>query len=312
MNAEPALTVVIPTRDRPALLEDCLRTIGAQDRLHSLDVLIIDDGSRDPLADILAAMELPPSMRLRVERQEPAGLNAARNRALELAHAELVAFLDDDTLADRGWASAVVEAFESTRCAAIGGRVSLVLEGTAPRWLNSKLRRYLAEFEHGAVPRWLDDDVVPVGANCAVRRKTALMIGGFRDGLDRSGASLVSNGDTEFFRRLRATGHPIRYAPQASVGHRVPAERLTREFFHRRAYAQGVSDGLLADLSPRDRRGQASRELVRFGRAAPIMARGVIAGRGVSGSSIWCAYCCGRLGRVRSGPARSGTRGTPR
>ena len=103
--------------------------------------------------------------------------------------------------------------------AGVGGRVELSLAAPAPDWLG-ELTCYLAEYDRGPNACWLDDrDPVPVGANCAVRRDDFDRLGGFRLGLDRIAGSLVSNGDTEFFRRLRAMGGRLRYEPAASVIH---------------------------------------------------------------------------------------------
>src|SRR5205085_6305502 len=134
---------------------------------------------------------------------------------------------------------AVTSAFDDSDCAGLAGRVRLQFERTPPTWLSQPQRNYLAELDLGSEPLWLDDGPVPVGANCAVRRGELERVGGFRAGLDRFGSSLISNGDTEFFRRLRAQGAKLRYEPEALVLHRVPQERLTRAFFRRRAHAQG-------------------------------------------------------------------------
>lgn len=61
-----------------------------------LELIVIDDGSRDATPMLLDALRDP---RLRVERRAPAGLTAALNRALALARAPLVARLDADDLA---------------------------------------------------------------------------------------------------------------------------------------------------------------------------------------------------------------------
>ena len=181
---------------------------------------------------------------VRYERQELSGLNSARNRGVELAGGDVLAFLDDDTLVDRQWASAMLCAFEAHSCAAVGGRVTLGLPSPEPGWMG-ELRHFLAAYDLGPDARWLDDDPVPVGANCAVRRSDFDRLGGFQAGLDRVGGSLVSNGDTEFFRRLRGSGGRLRYEPQACVVHCVPPERMTIEFFIRRHRAQAISDELM-------------------------------------------------------------------
>jgi cellulose synthase/poly-beta-1,6-N-acetylglucosamine synthase-like glycosyltransferase len=191
-----------------------------------------------------------------------------------------------------------VDAFALSGADAVGGRVRLRLEGPAPRWLTPELRRYLAEYDLGEQPLTLPGEPVPVGANCAVRRAALDRVGRFASGLDRRGASLVSNGDTEFFRRLQAGGGQIRYEPRATVEHCVPADRLTVEFFRRRARAQGTSDALLAAAV--GSAGSAPRELVRAGRSVPIAARGMLEGRGATTARFWLEYCAGRMSAVRA------------
>src|SRR5262245_13527065 len=61
-----------------------------------LELIVIDDGSTDETADVLASMD---DTRLRVERQPPRGLTPSLNRALSLARAPLIARLDADDLA---------------------------------------------------------------------------------------------------------------------------------------------------------------------------------------------------------------------
>jgi GT2 family glycosyltransferase len=304
------LSVVIPTRDRPERIARCLETLAAQDIPvgTELDIVVVDDGSEPALEIALGARAgLPPVLCL---RQAAAGLNAARNRGAAEARSEAIAFLDDDTLVDPGWAQAVLEALAIPGCDAVGGRVTLALEADAPVWLTRKLRRYLAEFDLGEEPRWLPGEPVPVGANCAVTRAALEAAGGFLDGLDRVGASLLSNGDTEFFRRLQRRGGRIRYAPAAHVRHCVPAERLTIDFFRRRAYAQGRSDALLARRGAGHAASQA-RELVRAGRSVPIAARGVLAGRGAVTAGFWVQYCRGRMAVLREPERLSPREGVP-
>jgi GT2 family glycosyltransferase len=264
---------------------------------------VVDDGSISEVAPLAAQSSGPVA--LRCVRQPPAGLNVARNHGVQQTSADLLAFLDDDTLLAPGWAAAMIAGFADPACAGIGGRVQLRYEGPLPPWLSKPQRNYLAEFELGSESRWLDEGPVPVGANCAVRRGDFERVGGFRAGLDRLGNSLISNGDTEFFRRLRTLGGRIRYEPGALVLHRVPEERLTRSFFRRRAHAQGVSDALLARLdatqSPARR---LARELWRCGRTGPILARGVLTGGGTMNAVQWISYCHGRLdATVGSGAA---------
>jgi glycosyltransferase involved in cell wall biosynthesis len=294
------LSVIIPTRDRLDRVRDCLRTLSQlREPPGGLEVVVVDDGSRNDLSDGLANVRPIPD-ELRIIRQAPGGLNDARNNGAAESRGELLAFLDDDTLVHGGWADALVTAFAKTGCDAIGGRVMLRMEGPTPRWLTPKLRRYLAAYDLGDESHWIHDEPVPVGANCAVRRGAFETAGGFYEGLDRSGASLLSNGDTEFFRRQRRIGGRIWYEAGALVEHCVPVDRLTREFFYRRARAQGRSDVLLVALDTATRRQQRrSREFVRAGRSAPIAVRGLLTGGGITGARCWVHYCRGRMAALR-------------
>jgi glucosyl-dolichyl phosphate glucuronosyltransferase len=278
------------------MLERLLGTLARQEiDSHALEVVVVDDGSADPVAEIVRRAAGRGPIAMRCERQEGLGLNAARNLGAERSSAEVLAFLDDDTLADPAWAAALLGAFDGTGCSGVAGRVELDLEGPAPAWLAGN-RSFLSELDLGPQARWLDDGPEPAGANCAVQRAELVRLGGFRAELDRRGASLISNGDTEFFRRLRESGGRIRYEPRARVLHRIPPERLTLAYFRRRAHAQGVSDELLEQLngsSPTARR--RAREWIRLGRAAPILARGLLARRGTVNARLWVAYCRGRL-----------------
>jgi len=90
-----AVTVVIPTKDRPLLLQRTLRTVLAQ-RGVDLEVVVVDDGS---LHDITPWITALGDSRVRCLRNERSvGVAAARNRGLASARHEWIAFVDDDDL----------------------------------------------------------------------------------------------------------------------------------------------------------------------------------------------------------------------
>lgn len=294
------LSAIVPTHERPVSLRRCLETLAAQqvDR-DRFEVIVVDDGSRLDTEAVVTEVSRQSAVDMRCERQALSGLNSARNRGAALARGDVLAFLDDDTLVSPGWAEALLAAFADHPCAAVGGKVELQLDGPPPSWLAPR-RYYLAEYDLGSSACWLNGDPVPVGANCAVRRSDYDRLGGFREGLDRLAESLVSNGDTEFFRRLRASGGRMRYEPAASVLHCVAADRLTVDFFLRRDLAQGVSDQLMFALEePGSRRRQAARVTRELFHQLPPMAntvaRDVVRGRGLINARFFASYWRGRI-----------------
>lgn len=291
---EPTLSAIIPTRDRPELLADALRSLMTQ-TIADFEVVVVDDGSEPSLEPVVGGVK--GRVPVKYVRQDPAGLNVGRNTGAAHARGTVLAYLDDDTIVAPRWAEAVLDSFRTRDCAAMAGRIQLWFEGEAPGWLTPKLRSYLSELDLGEESFDVPPSRSPFGANCAVSRDWFDRIGGFVTGLDRNGASLVSNGDIEFFRRLREAGGTVTYRPEAAVLHRVPPERLTPEFFRRRAFAQGVSD--ILDGGDRSVVTGVAREAIRRGRALPILAKGLVRGHGARPAAYWLEYSRGRAHALR-------------
>lgn len=92
-GAEKRVSVVVPTRDRPSLLAECLESIRAVEGPDlALEILVADNG---PAAETRAVAEAHGATYLSVLRP---GAGAARNAGLAAATGEYIAFLDDDDL----------------------------------------------------------------------------------------------------------------------------------------------------------------------------------------------------------------------
>jgi glycosyltransferase involved in cell wall biosynthesis len=90
--ARPLVSVVIPAYNAAPFMRECLDSVFSQAGAFELDVIVVDDGSRDATVDICRGYAL------RCLEQPNSGPAAARNRALRHARGELVAFLDADDL----------------------------------------------------------------------------------------------------------------------------------------------------------------------------------------------------------------------
>lgn len=290
------LSVVIATRNRADVLADCLSTLAAQETSANVEVIVIDDGSDVPVAPIVERFG-NERLTFRTVRLSGEGLSNARNRGVQEARSELISFLDDDTLVAAGWADGVLRAFDSLDCAGVAGRILLQYEGRRPPWLWIDQHGYLSGLDRGDDVALVEDSLVPTGANCAVRRQWFDRVGGFDPGLGRRGTLLISGEDTEFFRRICQAGGRIAYSGEAAVRHRVPADRLTRRFFIKRGFNQGISDAFM------EGRPTSFPAKVRFwrltahhvGRAPLIFAKNLLLGRGMLTTFTWCALCVGRF-----------------
>ena len=88
----PTFSVIIPLYDKEAEVAATLRS-ALEQSLRPLEVIVVDDGSTDRSAEIVAAFRSPL---VRLIRQPNAGVSAARNRAIAEARGEYVALLDAD------------------------------------------------------------------------------------------------------------------------------------------------------------------------------------------------------------------------
>ena len=104
---ESVATVVIPTRDRPTALDSCLEAISRQTVAATLDVVVVDDGSRDEarVAEIARSHR-----RVRLVRIAASGPSVARNTGAVHAQSRLLLFTDDDCRPAPEWAQLLTDA----------------------------------------------------------------------------------------------------------------------------------------------------------------------------------------------------------
>jgi glycosyltransferase involved in cell wall biosynthesis len=119
MGAPPfAVSVIIPCRNSVATVAAAVRTALGQ-TVRPLEVLVVDDASSDGSADAAAAAG---ARVIRLERRCNAG--GARNRGIEEARGDVLAFLDADVEIAPDWLAIVNEVLTSDpSIAAVGGRI---------------------------------------------------------------------------------------------------------------------------------------------------------------------------------------------
>ncbi len=246
MSATLRASAVICTLDRG---EDVVRAVASlrAQRFSAADfeVLIVDNGSSPACAAVLRALVTDDLPAVRYVREDRVGESSARNAAIEAARGEVLAFLDDDAIADPDWLTALVEAFDADRrLGAAGGPVALRYEVPPPAWVDAELTPYLSGFDAGTAAVRLAYPDYPRGANMAFRRAVFAAAGRFSERFGRRGDCLLSYSEIEMCYRVERAGWAVGYAPEARVEHVVSAARLRPEWFAERIYWQGRSLGL--------------------------------------------------------------------
>jgi len=243
--APPAapLSVVVCTRERAEDLARCLdglRPIAAAGH----EVIVVDNA---PLTDATATVAAHHPVRY--VREPRVGLDNARNRGLREAQHPIIAYIDDDAVADARWVDALAQPFADPAVGCVTGLVlPLELETRAQHVFEAyaQHRRTFTRCVYTAADtRPATAGVVGVGANMALRRDLALRLGGFDPRLD-AGTRTCSGGDTDMFARVLDWGASIVYTPHALVWHR---HRTTDAELRRCIFGYGV--GVYAFLTKR-------------------------------------------------------------
>ncbi len=234
----PDLTIVaaICTRERP---DDLRRALSALLRMEfrGAGVLVIDNC---PATDATRAVVAEfPGVRYILEPKK--GLNNARNRALREAGTDIVAFIDDDAVADRFWLKAILRRFADDVVAAVTGlTMPYELENRAQEDFEAlagfSKRGFLSRSFQVPVTHPLATGQIGAGANMAVRASLLEEIGPFDPALD-AGTATQSGGDHEYFTRILRAGHRIVYEPAALNWHR---HRRTRAELCAAVHGYGV------------------------------------------------------------------------
>lgn len=246
----PRLTIAICTKDRVEYVQRLLESLSGM--VSALptgclqpEILVVDNAPADE-----STRRLSRNFDVRYVCEPRAGLNFARNRALQEAGGEYLAFLDDDVVPDRRWLHGLSAAWSANPdAAAFTGQVlpfELETEAQIIFELRGGFRRGFERMRYGPVSP-TGDRLYPAGAgnfgtgaNMMFRVDVLRRLGGFDEALD-TGAHVPGGGDLDMFYRIIRAGRTLVYEPAFLVfhQHRRDMKGLARQY--RRSWGFGFS-----------------------------------------------------------------------
>jgi GT2 family glycosyltransferase len=253
----PEISVLIPTRNRAHYLPDCLRSLSEQTDDPDLEVVVVDNGSSDGTAGVLAQWSSFDS-RIRSIYEPRPGRSVALNTGIRVASGRMLLFTDDDVIVQPGWIGIYREFFGSHGDARIlvGGpilNVPLDLQPW-PSWLGVVPPSAVGSLHHGHDVRPLEPNESLWGANMAARRELFRHVGGWEESLGVKAEERGTFEDLEIQNRVRAAGGTIWYLPGAEIHHRLDRAKVTPRSVLFRAFHGGLSASVGADDGERARR----------------------------------------------------------
>jgi glycosyltransferase involved in cell wall biosynthesis len=224
------------------------------------------------------------------------GASGSRNSGVATASGAVVAFLDDDAIADPDWLALLLRAYAEPSVAGVGGSIAPEWPGQRPPWFPEEF-----DWVVGCTYRGMPGTKGPVrsliGANMSVRREVLERVGGFREGFGnvKSAVSASWAGetrassceDTELCIRVSQVYPDLLwiYEPRARVRHHVPRHRCTWRYYLSRSREEGLAKAILVSTVGRESALETERSYA--GQTLPAgIARGLheaIVGRDIDG-----------------------------
>ncbi len=231
MNAPPQISVIVVSHGRPGDLGRCLR--GLEQLLYpSFEIVVVADA-----AGLATVDRMGWAGRIKTVQLEEPNISLARNRGIEQAAGEIVAFIDDDAVPEPTWLSALADGFSGDAVAAAGGFVR-GRNGISFQWKARAVDHYGQATPLAVDP--LRPTVLSSRPNCAIktegtnmafRRDDLAALGGFDP------AYRFYLDETDLNLRLSALGRNTAIVPLAEVHHgfapspRRRADRVPRTLF---------------------------------------------------------------------------------
>lgn len=239
------LSIIISTRNRCYLLKKCLDRLLGQKGCESIkyEIIIVDNKSTDKTKEVVE-LTTKQFKHIRYIFEKTLGLSIARNAGARYAQADIICFIDDDTLPDDYYIYEMYASFSKKMTVCVGGRIVAQWPNRyPPRWFHHAFYNVVGQTSYGSKSRIMEKKEFPFGGNIAFKKEVFFKLGGFNEGLGRKGNNFICGEEIDLCSRLEKQGYGKYYSSKAIVHHIVGEHRTTKEYFRRSIFGKGVTEG---------------------------------------------------------------------
>ncbi len=209
---QPRVSVVVVSRNRPEALRMCLLALKFQ-FYENFEIVVVADRAGLAVAQRLGFIDPTKAVLCEV-----ANISIARNLGIGAAGGDIVAFIDDDGIAEPTWLEFLIAPFVDSRVAAAGGFVR-GRNGISFQWKAEALQADGTPVDLDVADSMIFDPktsqaIKTQGTNCAFRRSLLMVLGGF----DPAFAFFLDETDLNW--RIWQAGYSTAIVPDAQVQHR--------------------------------------------------------------------------------------------
>lgn len=232
LTALPHINVCACTFKRPDLLLKLLREVERQqtDNLFTYSIIISDNDSEQSARHVVTEFAAKSRIQTIYCSEPRPNIALARNKALEQAEGDFIAFIDDDEFPLPDWLLMMFKSCEKYQAAGILGPVRPYFDQTPSTWITKGRFCERPEHQTGRIMDWEESRT----GNLLFRRKIlASEVQPFDPNFGTGGE------DKDFFMRMTQRGHVFRWCNEGITYEIVPPSRLTRSYMLKRALLRG-------------------------------------------------------------------------
>lgn len=229
VRGDPLVSVIVPFRDKPALLARCVESVCESPGHDRLELVLVDHGSVLPETESLLDQLAEDPRVVLLEESGPFSWSAVNNAAAREASGELLLFLNNDVEATtRGWLSAMVEHAQREEVGAVGARLLYpnrtvqhagVVIGMCDGAAHVLQDLPAESFGYLTWAHMTRNCSAVTGACLMTRRGVFESLGGFSEELP------ISFSDVDYCLRVRDSGRLVVYTPLAELIHKEAQTR---------------------------------------------------------------------------------------
>lgn len=241
------ISAVLCSYNRARFVIKAVESIFNQDFPRAeFEVIVVDNNSTDDTMEQLEAYAKEhPDYNFRYVVEKNQGVSFARTRCVKEAKGELVAFLDDDSMAQDNWLKTIAAYFDNHKnCYSVGGPIVPYFLAEVPSWYSYYFFGLVGNFYLGDEVKRLTGNKYPCGANMAFRHSIFDEIGFFNTEIGRSGTGLQAGEEKDIYLKILETGKEVYYLPQMVVKHAVEANKFDKNYVKRHSMGIGSSEKL--------------------------------------------------------------------
>jgi glycosyltransferase involved in cell wall biosynthesis len=243
------LVSIVVCAHNPGRYNDLVEAIDSlQKQTHrELEIIVVIDGSEELYEQVITDFIEEGNIEI-ILLEESAGVSAARNAGLAKARGKVIAFIDDDAIADVKWIETLLQTYNEYDAVAVGGKILPIWICEHPAYLPEELFWLVGVTHEGFAEERIGEIRNAFGPNMSFKREVFDKVGNFNEnlGFARKGKSYIQAEEPDLALRVKRTmGKGVIYNPDAVVYHKISRSKLLVTVLLKRAFYQGYSKALI-------------------------------------------------------------------